>query len=160
MNWRSVNVDVSLWSIGVNYRTFYEISWERPGKARKWLRINWLSTLILWYMVMVSIWVIYTNRFFSFKYLILTKTESCSYPRWPSIFTKFYSHQHNNNNYKLHRATHFSFRLLPVKENFLTRQIFKNSNVLTKDDIERVFCLYDRVRVLVSVGPPDTVCLG
>ena len=36
-------------------------------------------------------------------------------------------------------------RLLPVKENFLTRQIFTNSSVLTKDDIGRVFCLYDRV---------------
>ena len=64
--------------------------------------------------------------------------------------TKFDFHLHNNNNYKLHMATYFSFRLLPVKENFLTRQIFKNSSVLTKDDIERVFCLYDRVRLPAS----------
>lgn len=34
-------------------------------------------------------------------------------------------------------------KLLPVKENFLTRQIFKGAK-LTKDDIERVFSLYDR----------------
>jgi len=35
-------------------------------------------------------------------------------------------------------------KLLPVKENFLTRQVFKGTAVLTKDDIERVFGLYDR----------------
>ncbi|GFG36721.1 hypothetical protein Cfor_00877 [Coptotermes formosanus] len=38
-------------------------------------------------------------------------------------------------------------KLLPVKENFLCRQIFKVSEgatKLTKDDIERVFSLYDR----------------
>jgi len=35
-------------------------------------------------------------------------------------------------------------KLLPVKENFLTRQIFKDSGVLTKEDIESVFSLYDR----------------
>jgi len=35
-------------------------------------------------------------------------------------------------------------KLLPVKENFLTRQMFKGSNVLTKEDIEGVFALYDR----------------
>jgi len=38
-------------------------------------------------------------------------------------------------------------KLLPVKENFLTRQVFKGdigSTKLTKEDIERVFALYDR----------------
>lgn len=35
-------------------------------------------------------------------------------------------------------------KLLPVKENFLTRQVFKGSAKLTKEDIERVFALYDR----------------
>nr|CAI5862185.1 unnamed protein product [Callosobruchus analis] len=39
-------------------------------------------------------------------------------------------------------------KLLPVKENFLCRQVFKVSEQgatkLTKDDIERVFALYDR----------------
>jgi len=35
-------------------------------------------------------------------------------------------------------------KLLPVKENFLTRQVFKASTKLTKEDIERVFALYDR----------------
>merc|ERR1712223_1616655 len=35
-------------------------------------------------------------------------------------------------------------KLLPVKENFLNRQIFKDSAKLTKEDIERVFALYDR----------------
>jgi len=35
-------------------------------------------------------------------------------------------------------------KLLPVKENFLTRQIFKESKNLTKEDIESVFSLYDR----------------
>lgn len=38
-------------------------------------------------------------------------------------------------------------KLLPVRENFLTRQVFKGelgSTKLTKEDIERVFALYDR----------------
>merc|ERR1712141_707498 len=35
-------------------------------------------------------------------------------------------------------------QLLPVRENFLNRQIFKGSTKHTKDDIERVFNLYDR----------------
>ncbi|XP_066900895.1 calbindin-32 isoform X1 [Halyomorpha halys] len=40
-------------------------------------------------------------------------------------------------------------KLLPVKENFLTRQIFKDittegATKLTKEDIEKVFALYDR----------------
>merc|ERR1712223_2287298 len=35
-------------------------------------------------------------------------------------------------------------KLLPVRKNFLNRQIFKGSTKLTKDDIERVFNLYDR----------------
>jgi len=35
-------------------------------------------------------------------------------------------------------------KLLPVKENFLTRQIFKGSTVITKEDIDSVFSLYDR----------------
>uniref|UniRef100_A0A1B6KN45 EF-hand domain-containing protein n=1 Tax=Graphocephala atropunctata TaxID=36148 RepID=A0A1B6KN45_9HEMI len=39
-------------------------------------------------------------------------------------------------------------KLLPVKENFLCRQVFKDgiegATKLTKDDIERVFSLYDR----------------
>lgn len=35
-------------------------------------------------------------------------------------------------------------KLLPVKENFLTRQIFKGSTHITKEDIESVFALYDR----------------
>lgn len=41
----------------------------------------------------------------------------------------------------------FSFlpRLLPVKENFLCRQSFKGATKLTKEEIESVFALYDRV---------------
>lgn len=35
-------------------------------------------------------------------------------------------------------------KLLPVRENFLCRQVFKGATKLTKDDIERVFALYDR----------------
>lgn len=35
-------------------------------------------------------------------------------------------------------------KLLPVRENFLCRQVFKGPTVLSKDDIERVFALYDR----------------
>lgn len=35
-------------------------------------------------------------------------------------------------------------KLLPVKENFLCRSIFKGASKLTKEDIERVFALYDR----------------
>lgn len=35
-------------------------------------------------------------------------------------------------------------KLLPVRENFLCRQAFKGPTVLTKEDIERVFALYDR----------------
>lgn len=35
-------------------------------------------------------------------------------------------------------------KLLPVKENFLCRQVFKGAAKLTKDDIEKVFSLYDR----------------
>ncbi|XP_065167515.1 calbindin-32 isoform X2 [Atheta coriaria] len=35
-------------------------------------------------------------------------------------------------------------KLLPVRENFLCRQVFKGATKLTKDDIERVFSLYDR----------------
>jgi len=35
-------------------------------------------------------------------------------------------------------------RLLPVKENFLTRQIFKDSGQITKGDVENIFSLYDR----------------
>jgi len=35
-------------------------------------------------------------------------------------------------------------KLLPVKENFLTRQVFKGTKNLTKDDIGGVFALYDR----------------
>ncbi|CAG2196002.1 calbindin-32-like isoform X6 [Mytilus edulis] len=35
-------------------------------------------------------------------------------------------------------------KLLPVKENFLCRPVFKNANRLTTDDIDRVFSLYDR----------------
>ena len=35
-------------------------------------------------------------------------------------------------------------KLLPVKENFLCRPVFKNANRLTTDDIDRVFALYDR----------------
>lgn len=35
-------------------------------------------------------------------------------------------------------------KLLPVKENFLCRPIFKGANRLTDEDIERVFNLYDR----------------
>jgi len=35
-------------------------------------------------------------------------------------------------------------KLLPVKENFLTRQVFKGSKNLTKEDIAGVFSLYDR----------------
>lgn len=35
-------------------------------------------------------------------------------------------------------------RLLPVKENFLNRSAFKGASKVTKDDIERVFVLYDR----------------
>merc|ERR1719422_1496996 len=35
-------------------------------------------------------------------------------------------------------------KLLPVRENFLTRQVFKGSKNLTKEDIATVFSLYDR----------------
>ncbi|XP_041377165.1 calbindin-32-like isoform X2 [Gigantopelta aegis] len=35
-------------------------------------------------------------------------------------------------------------KLLPVRENFLCRPIFKSANKLNRDDIERVFNLYDR----------------
>lgn len=35
-------------------------------------------------------------------------------------------------------------KLLPVKENFLCRPVFKNASRLTQDDIDRVFSLYDR----------------
>ncbi|XP_011186806.1 calbindin-32 isoform X2 [Zeugodacus cucurbitae] len=35
-------------------------------------------------------------------------------------------------------------KLLPVKENFLCRQVFKGAAKLTKEDIEKVFSLYDR----------------
>ncbi|KAH9416871.1 Calbindin-32 [Dermatophagoides pteronyssinus] len=35
-------------------------------------------------------------------------------------------------------------KLLPVKENFLCRSSFKGATKLTKQDIERVFALYDR----------------
>ncbi|KAI2799154.1 Calbindin-32 [Blomia tropicalis] len=35
-------------------------------------------------------------------------------------------------------------KLLPVKENFLCRSAFKGAAKLTKEDIERVFALYDR----------------
>lgn len=37
-------------------------------------------------------------------------------------------------------------KLLPVKENFLNRSTFKGASKITKEDIERVFALYDRVR--------------
>ena len=79
--------------------------------------------------------------------------ESCSYLRWQSNITYILiidplksklspvtTPALSNNNYDK-----LICRLLPVKENFLTRQIFTNSSVLTKDDIGRVFCLYDRV---------------
>ena len=94
-----------------------------------------------------------SNFCFSFKYLILTRMESCSYLRWQSNITYILiidplkselspvtTPALSNNNYDK-----LICRLLPVKENFLTRQIFTNSSVLTKDDIGRVFCLYDRV---------------
>lgn len=35
-------------------------------------------------------------------------------------------------------------KLLPVKENFLTRQVFKGSSEVGKEDIEKVFSMYDR----------------
>merc|ERR1719266_840875 len=35
-------------------------------------------------------------------------------------------------------------KLLPVKENFLTRQVFKGKSSLSREDIETVFSLYDR----------------
>lgn len=35
-------------------------------------------------------------------------------------------------------------KLLPVRENFLCRQVFKGAKNLTKEDIEGVFALYDR----------------
>ncbi|KAL7631223.1 UNVERIFIED_CONTAM: hypothetical protein RMT77_018470 [Armadillidium vulgare] len=35
-------------------------------------------------------------------------------------------------------------KLLPVKENFLCRSVFKGASKVTKEDIERVFALYDR----------------
>lgn len=35
-------------------------------------------------------------------------------------------------------------KLLPVKENFLCRPMFKGDKALTKDDLDRVFSLYDR----------------
>merc|ERR1719210_1218996 len=36
-------------------------------------------------------------------------------------------------------------KLLPVRENFLTRQMFKGKSSLSRTDIEGVFALYDRV---------------
>ncbi|XP_014682006.1 PREDICTED: calbindin-32-like [Priapulus caudatus] len=38
----------------------------------------------------------------------------------------------------------YSRTLLPVKENFLSRQVFKGPTNLSKDDIQRVFSMYDR----------------
>lgn len=35
-------------------------------------------------------------------------------------------------------------KLLPVRENFLCRPVFKSASKLTKDDIDKVFRLYDR----------------
>ncbi|XP_018017668.1 calbindin-32 [Hyalella azteca] len=35
-------------------------------------------------------------------------------------------------------------KLLPVKENFLCRSVFKGAAKVTREDIERVFSLYDR----------------
>ncbi|XP_076066262.1 calbindin 53E isoform X2 [Oratosquilla oratoria] len=35
-------------------------------------------------------------------------------------------------------------KLLPVRENFLCRSVFKGASKLTREDIERVFALYDR----------------
>lgn len=35
-------------------------------------------------------------------------------------------------------------KLLPVKENFLTRQVFKDNTAINMDDIDSVFSLYDR----------------
>ncbi|XP_067652817.1 calbindin-32-like [Haliotis asinina] len=35
-------------------------------------------------------------------------------------------------------------KLLPVKENFLCRPVFKSASTLTKEDVEQVFALYDR----------------
>ncbi|OON21917.1 EF hand [Opisthorchis viverrini] len=34
-------------------------------------------------------------------------------------------------------------RLLPVKENYLCRPIFKNASKITSEDIDRAFSLYD-----------------
>lgn len=45
-------------------------------------------------------------------------------------------------------------KLLPVKENFLNRSTFKGASKITKDDIERVFSLYDRVRDSFSFSLP------
>lgn len=51
------------------------------------------------------------------------------------------------------------FRLLPVKENFLCRSSFKGAAKLTKEDIERVFALYDRVsaHTISSIKPVTCV---
>jgi hypothetical protein len=42
-------------------------------------------------------------------------------------------------------------RLLPVKENFLLRPIFKGCSSITPEDLDRVFQLYDKVKILFIV---------
>ena len=46
-------------------------------------------------------------------------------------------------------------KLLPVKENFLNRSTFRGASKITKEDIERVFSLYDRVCGPASSLPPS-----
>jgi hypothetical protein len=44
----------------------------------------------------------------------------------------------------------FDSRLLPVKENFLLRPIFKGCSSITPEDLDRVFQLYDKVKILID----------
>ncbi|GFT80213.1 calbindin-32 [Nephila pilipes] len=56
----------------------------------------------------------------------------------------FYEKTSSSTKFKIFRLD--LAKLLPVKENFLCRSAFKGASKLTKEDIERVFNLYDRDR--------------
>ena len=97
----------------VHFRIFCVIYFVKPKKAKKCRKMSWFNTQIQCY-----------------KFSILTKMESSSYPKWQSKWEKkakllfwpptFFD---KPNSFFLS----FCCRLLPVKENFLTRQVFKVS---------------------------------